>query len=421
LFDPLVPVWCATPDLAGAIHRFYNSSPVSPSGRYLAVTRLPFEDRRPEPGEAAEVVVVDLCTGKSETVAETKGWDTQLGAQVQWGATDTELFFNDVDIQRWMPFGVRLNPLTGERLPLNGTVYAISPDGHLAASTCLRRSSITQRGYGVVLPADRIPINEGASDDDGVFLTDTTTGKVKLIASYKKIVTEAIPAFDMRRYGRGDYYGFHVSWNSKGDRLLLVLRYVTRQDNKFKPQVITMKPDGSEIRVAMPASEWADKGGNHPHWCPDGEHIIMNLNVERRSPFAIWHRPRHKRRFVTCRFDGTNLRVMTHLPANRGHPTVHRSGKYILTDAYPKEKMAFGDGTAPLWLIDLERAEKKTLVRIDAVSEYFKSDNGKTAGPLRVDLHPAWDSRTQTHVVFNGVTDGRRRVFIADLSNFIQS
>ncbi|HRS96487.1 MAG TPA: hypothetical protein P5179_14550, partial [Candidatus Latescibacteria bacterium] len=41
-FSPAVPIWCITPDgLDRCIHRFYDTSPVSPSGRYVALTRLP--------------------------------------------------------------------------------------------------------------------------------------------------------------------------------------------------------------------------------------------------------------------------------------------------------------------------------------------------------------------------------------------
>jgi len=42
-FAPRVPVYCVTPGGTGYIHRYYDSSPFSPSGRYFAVTRLPFE------------------------------------------------------------------------------------------------------------------------------------------------------------------------------------------------------------------------------------------------------------------------------------------------------------------------------------------------------------------------------------------
>jgi hypothetical protein len=39
-FNPAVPVWCVTPNLDRVIHRFHLSSPFSPSGRYLGLTRL---------------------------------------------------------------------------------------------------------------------------------------------------------------------------------------------------------------------------------------------------------------------------------------------------------------------------------------------------------------------------------------------
>ena len=77
-FDPIVPTWCVTPDLDRCIHRFHLSSPFSPSGRYLGLTRLPREDRPPLPGESAEIVLVDLTTGEQKVIAETIGWDTQL-------------------------------------------------------------------------------------------------------------------------------------------------------------------------------------------------------------------------------------------------------------------------------------------------------------------------------------------------------
>lgn len=92
-FGPSVPVWCITPTgLTGCIHRFFDSSPISPSGRYVALTRLPDETRPPCSGEEAEVVLVDLLTGEADVVARTRGFDTQLGAQAQWGRTDEELY-----------------------------------------------------------------------------------------------------------------------------------------------------------------------------------------------------------------------------------------------------------------------------------------------------------------------------------------
>lgn len=411
-FDPKVPVWCVTPKIDRCIHRFHSSSPFSPSGRYLGLTQLPFEDRKPRPGETANVIVVDLFTGKHRRVAKTRGWDVQLGAQVQWGATDNDLFFNDVDVpkwvpfgvrKKWMPFGVRLNPSTGKRKRLEGAVYMISPDGRRAASTCLRRIGRTQSGYGVIVPDRYSPSNRGAPDDDGIYVTDTETGKCRMIASYKKIIETAQPKIDMTRYGPGDFYGFHVKWNLQSTRILLVLRYKPEK-GRFKSQVITMTPEGEEIHVAIPASEWADKGGNHPNWHPDGENVMMNLALHRKE-----------RLYVQARYDGTQLQKMTDAVANHGHPTLHPEERFILTDCYPREDDAYGDGTVPLLWIDRKTSVKRALVRIDAMTRPFREKGTLKARVMRVDLHPAWDSRTFTHVAFNGVLNGTRHVFVADL------
>ena len=181
-YDPKVPTWCVTPDLDRCIHRFHLSSPFSPSGRYLGLTRLPREDRPPEPVDIAEIVLVDLTTGEQKVIAETIGWDTQLGAQVQWGASDKDLFFNDVDPDTWVPFGIRMDPVTGKTQKLNGTVYSISPDGKWAASASLRRIGATQAGYGVIVPNEHIPVNKGLVDDDGVYVTNTQTGESQMVA-----------------------------------------------------------------------------------------------------------------------------------------------------------------------------------------------------------------------------------------------
>ncbi len=52
-YDPEVPVFNLTPDLPGCFHRFFDTSPISPGGRYAAFLRMPDETRRNRPGEKA--------------------------------------------------------------------------------------------------------------------------------------------------------------------------------------------------------------------------------------------------------------------------------------------------------------------------------------------------------------------------------
>ena len=75
-------VVCVTPDDGFYLQTFYDVCPFSPSGRYLAVTRLPFQDRQPIPGDTADVCVVDLQSRTIETLYATKGWAFQLGANL---------------------------------------------------------------------------------------------------------------------------------------------------------------------------------------------------------------------------------------------------------------------------------------------------------------------------------------------------
>lgn len=403
-FGQLVPVWCATPEIGRVIHRFFDTSPFSPSGRYLALTRFPFEDHLPNPGDIAEIILVDLEAGGSPlVVANTRGWDTQLGAQVQWGTDDNQLFFNDVDVKTWQAYGVKMDFSSGTTTKLDGPVYMVSPDGNWAASPCLLRIGVTQKGYGVIVPPERIPLNHGASTKDGIFITNTSTGECRLIVSLYEIVERMSPLFSGDEFKDGDFYGFHIKWNPLGTRLLFVLRWVSHDKCiKRKNCLITMKVDGSDLQLAIPAEEWA-KGGHHPNWCPDGQNIIMNLNIHGDGL-----------RFVTVKYDGTNYGPLLDSVIGSGHPTLHPDGRYIVTDAYPSEPVASGNGTTPIRLIDLKTEQEQTLAQVN-VTPSFRGPNGE----LRVDPHPAWDYDFR-RIAFNGFSNGTRRVYIADLSNVIE-
>ena len=112
----------------GTIHRFFDTSPISPSGKYAALFRLPYENKKPQAGDAGDVIVVELASGREIFSTKSRGWETQMGANVQWGATDAELFYNDVDTETWDGFAVKLDFKTGKKsqpsaaptLPLRG-------------------------------------------------------------------------------------------------------------------------------------------------------------------------------------------------------------------------------------------------------------------------------------------------------------
>jgi len=274
----------------------------------------------------------------------------------------------------------------------------VSPDGRQVASPCLLRTGLTQAGYGVLAPSARVPVNEGVSDTDGIYVTDVDTGACSLLISFRQIVDAVGPALACDPLSDGDLYGFHVKWNAESDRLQFVVRWKPHGGMRMRHNLVTFAADGSDIQVAIPASEWSEKGGHHPNWCPDGENVMMNLNIAGEGL-----------RLVRARYDGTGLAPMTDAVVGSGHPSLHPNGRHVVTDTYLKEPMAFGDGTTPVRWIDVAEGRQETLVRMRT-----QPDFAGPKGERRVDPHPAWDYQFR-RIAFNGCPDGVRGVFVADV------
>ncbi len=419
-YSPMVPVWCVTPNRSGCIHRFFDTSPISPSGRYLAVFQLPFENRQPQPGEKGNVIIIDLKTGNDVFIAETHGWEPQMGANINWGGTDEELFFNDVDTTKWQPFSWKLNPLSGARERLDGTVFHASNDGRWIVSANLTTMRKTQSGYGVQVPDKFVRRNVGPADDDGFYITDASSGESRLFASIRFLLEQAMPPVQIDDPKNQEIYGFHSKFNPQGDTLMLSLRWYSKDRGslaqKFKTKIkriykntprvnpvqfawVTMGVEGGPIHCAAGPELWR-KGGHHANWFPNGKQISMNLNIDGDGM-----------KLVQVNADGTGLRKMVEDVVGTGHPTVHLNGRHLVTDSYLSEYPSYGDGTVPLRLVDLESGKEEVIVRIN--TKQPTEDR-----VMRVDPHPAWD-RTWRYVVFNGFLGGTRRVFIADMSDAI--
>ncbi|MEM8874682.1 MAG: hypothetical protein AAGD32_10530 [Planctomycetota bacterium] len=407
-FEPKVPIWCVTPGEGRYLHRFFDTSPVSPSGRYLAVTRLPQEQRTPKPGDVAEIVVVDLREGTERVVAQTQGWEPQLGAQVNWGGSDDALLFSDCDTSDWTPHAVLLNPHTGESRRIDGPLYHASPDGRLICGTNPKAMRRTQGGYGVALPNDAVPLNEGAPADDGLFITDVEANTRTLAVSLADAADKFAEPLGLTDPEKFRVYGFHSKFSPTGERVLFTMRWysathgadafgVHDMRGQTRYAVLTCKPDGTDLQLGVGPDEW-DKDGHHINWHPDGNALSLNLRIEQEL-------------MTLCRvdLDGSNLRAISELDNGSGHPTVHPDDRHVLTDVYAHESRAFGDGTTPLRWIDTHTNEETCIARIPS-----KTPQG---GILRVDPHPAWD-RTWTWVAFNAFP-GTRRVYLADFSSLL--
>jgi hypothetical protein len=380
------------------IHRFFDTSPISPSGKYLASFRFPDETRSPKPGDVGEVILVNLKSGKERVVAQSRGWEMQLGANVQWGATDNELYFNEVDTTTWEAYAVQLNPFSLQTRRMAGTVFMVSPDGKKLASYNLISSRYAQVGYGVVVPDNMAKRNVGLVATDGIFVTEVASNSCKMIASIFDIYEKAIPSIKVSNPEDFEYYCFQVKWNPQGTRLLATIQWTPRNGGDRFRSIVTMRPDGSEIRTAITNAQWS-KGGHHINWTPDGEHLSMNLNVDGQQGIEI----------ITVKYDGSDLKTV--YPVGSGHPSFHPKGlPFIVTDAYSGE-ISLPDGKTPIRLINIATQTEQNIAEI--ILPEIKNFE------FRVDAHPVWD-RSGRYVVFNGTDNGTRCVYVADLKNILK-
>ena len=215
--ETLCKVICVTPEDGFYIHTFYDVCPFSPNERYLAVTKLPFQDRDPLLGDIADICIIDLENETIETVYSTKGWGFQLGANLNWGTTDRYLYTNDVIEGQAVCAQIDLK--TGAVRALSGPMYHIAPDESSVIGFPLDIINATQRGYGVPENPETLKqIPSGLVKTEGIWKTDISTNTTRLLVSLAD-VAETIP--DLSYYQGGTFYFFHSKFESTLKRLLL--------------------------------------------------------------------------------------------------------------------------------------------------------------------------------------------------------
>src|SRR5690606_1828109 len=220
----LVPVHQIVIDGGFYIHTFYDVCPWSPGGRYLVLTRLPYQEKKPRWGDAAEVCVIDLKKNTLRTVYETKAWAFQLGTNAQWNHhSDRYLYTND--IIGGEAVCVRIDLDSGEIRAYKGPKYDISPDGRMAAGPNLHYVNATQYGYSLPDSVGNAPnfLSKDQMDSEGLWITDLENNRKKMVASLNDFYRHAVPA-DRELYKDGTYYLFHTKYNSKSNRIMQVFR-----------------------------------------------------------------------------------------------------------------------------------------------------------------------------------------------------
>jgi hypothetical protein len=393
----LAPITQVTPKDGFYVHTYYDVCPFSPSQRFLALTRLPYQDQIPVLGDIADVCVIDLEEQTIKTVYRTKAWGFQTGANVNWGTTDRHLYTNDV-FDGHDAVCVRIDLESGKTTAFAGPMYHIAPDESAVISFPLELLDITQEGYGVPpkAPLKFRKLPPGASKTQGIWKTDLRTNQKKLLVSLADVAAK-IPEPPPRK--GGTFYFWHSKYSNQGTRILQVLRclFPDRWGGE-NAMVFTYKSDGSDICNVPSQPVWG-QGGGHPNWHPDGEHVIRVLSPGGKT-----------RRFCQFRYDGSEFKILSKNVVGGGHPRIEPSGRYLVTDAFPRRN---GKQAVSLLLVDVEADTQREICALPTI------DRDAVKNPVhRLDGHPAWD-RHYRKILFQAAPDGARQLFIADLSKIL--
>jgi hypothetical protein len=279
---------------------------------------------------------------------------------------------------------------------LEGPIYTLDNNKEFSYSANLKLINALMPGYGVPEPLfERYKQNELATETDGVWRTNLVSGKSDLLLSIRDIVEHISKEEEIQN---GTFYLFHVKLNQQNTKLFMVL-FSTGAKGRLGPtrQLIVYDLKTEKIKLLLKDAEWS-KGGHHPNWMPNGEDILMNLKY-----------PDKKMRFIRINSSSGEKHILAEHIVGGGHPSVNYDCRYILTDAYISEGMGDTEGKVPIRLIDLENATEQHISRIFT---------NRLDGPCRIDPHPAW-SEKHKKIIWNGIENGKRRVFIADASGLL--
>jgi hypothetical protein len=279
IVEQLCPVSRVTEGPGYHFFGYYDKSPWDATGRYLLAMRVPFMDRPPTAEDVATVGLVDLEEGgRWRGLAETRAWNWQQGAMLQWlpSAPDREVVFN---VRTAEGFGAMvLDVKTGQSRILQRPIYALAPDGRYAVTLNYSRVHRTRAGYGYAGVSDPWA-DHPAPAEDGIYRMDLRTGSWRLIISLAQVAHLVPPDetdgaehwFNHLQFapstGLGTGLSTQLGMYPSGQRFIFLHRWRSGTRG-WRTRMYTADADGGQ--VALLGREGMV---SHFDW-RDGEHVL---------------------------------------------------------------------------------------------------------------------------------------------------
>lgn len=409
---------------------YYDKSPLDKTAARLLCLRTVCAKPLPEADDAAEVGFWSLADGIFHKLAETRAFNWQQGAMLQWLGPDFErrIIFNDRRGGRFV--SLILDTVSGETTVIPFPVYTVHPDGKSALSVDFERHYFARRNYayaGIVNPEKDSPIVEG----DGIFHVDFETRTSRLLISTRQMC-EFAPLRAMRE---GANYLEHLMFSPSGKRFMFLHRWELADGGVYTRLYTAGTPRGGEVgglSLLLDSGKathacWRRAAGEEEEilcWgaLPSGLGNLRRLSFPGKSLLkpllALYHAgkpgPALARRLSGASFleirdadEPSPARLAPDVLTVDGHPSWNPVySQWLVTDTYEDEEK-FRD------LILFNRNDSQ---RID-LGKFFSPDPFNDP-PGNCDLHPRWDFSGRFVCVDSG-RDGSRQMYLFDASPLV--
>ena len=378
----------------GPEHHFFGyigqclTTPWNASGRYILSLRTTFHDRMPEPGEAAEIVLIDTRNDYEVLPIErSRAWNFQQGTMFYWNPAqpETQFFFNDRDPETNRVYTVlcdieqrrRLREYRFDDVPVaNG---GVSPAGGFFLAINYGRMARLRPVTGYPGAADPTA-SERAPENDGIFHVNVDSGERRLLVSFRQLRNLLHD-----RHERIDEVGFYINHtliNRTGEFVYYFARGRHGRNAMAVNVPCSVRIDGT----GLAAQEFI---GGHPEW--DNGTVVIGAQEGRQ-----------------VRYDIEQKKVIGHIATPEIIPDPE--GDISLSP----DANWFANG----YSVDRGRENSYVIVR-RSDGEFARSSTFSrgpyTSGDLRIDPAPRWN-RDQTALLVEAMTgDGTRQLHLIEI------
>jgi hypothetical protein len=415
--DPYIKEVFSSPNSNSYFFGYYNYSPISKDGTKMLAHKIFFEGRMPSKDDEVEIGYFNLETQKWHKISESRAFNWQQGAMLQWLGPDynDKFIYNDVEQNKFISKIVDIKNNSSRTIPY--AIYGIDSKGTFSISLNFERCYWT-RAYSYASIRNK-NWDQNVPSNDGIFKIDLSTGEAKRIISIQKIL-------DLSKENDQKPHWFeHIMLNPKGDRFSFYHRFGNNSD--FSTRVYTADINGCNV-WEHPYS----RGDQYSHlgWQDDKSYVLYTKPMStRESSYKKFEESNNRNKFLVSLYRkyvkpvipmrlskivmNSNSYYSLTIDQNEiieeinpkvlnqdGHPSFSKNGRYMLTDTYEDE-------SSFRYLLLYDTFLKKVI----ELGSFFSTYN--SCG-WRADLHPRF-SFNENYIIIDSTHNGYHQVIVFEI------